>query len=73
MSNPIHPTSELQDQSPDKLEVAYAMQRRGTPFVKALANAIILAEGDDLEKIRTTWPHLWARYAEHAIEIFKKD
>lgn len=71
--HPPHPTSEPQVKTPDKLELAYAMQRRGTAFARALANLIILADEHEIERIKAAWPLLWERYADLAVEIFKKD
>lgn len=54
---------------PDHLEVAYCMQTWGGSFVKALSQCIVLADPDNLEKIKLAWPDYWAKYSARAEKI----
>lgn len=58
--------------TPDKYEVAFAMQKSGTPFIKALAVAIIHANDSELRQIRMAFRKEWVEYSENAKEIFRK-
>lgn len=58
--------------TPDKYEIAYAMQQHGTPFIKALANAIILANDNELYQIRFGLRKILAEYEEMARENMRQ-
>jgi hypothetical protein len=49
---------------PTSLEVAFAMQKFGNPFIKALAGLIIVADTHQLNSIRMAFRKEWAEYAE---------
>ena len=52
---------------PDDLEILSAMLIYGGGFAKALAHAARLADSNNLEKIKATWPEYWTRYRELAL------
>jgi hypothetical protein len=45
------------------------MQTWGGSFVKALSQCIVLADPDNLEKIKLAWPDYWAKYSARAEKI----
>lgn len=49
---------------PTSLEVAFAMQKFGDPFAKALAGMIIVADKHQLRSIRSAFRWEWGNYAE---------
>jgi hypothetical protein len=55
--------------TPDRLEVAFAMQKHGNTFEKALASLIIAADTGDIKKIKESWPDLWANYERIAADM----
>ena len=52
----------------EKFAVAEAMTRHGGSFVKALGQALMLADSDNAEKIKTAFREYWEKYW----EIYKK-
>lgn len=52
--------------TPSNLEVAFAMQKYGDSFIKALSQLIVVASGEDTLKIRGTWPEHWFKYLNKA-------
>jgi hypothetical protein len=44
--------------------VIQAMQRLGGSFVKALAEAALHADPENLEKLKAAFPEMWTKYAE---------
>lgn len=46
--------------------VAEAMKCYGGPFVRALGEALLLADGFNRAKIKATWPDYWEKYASFA-------
>jgi len=52
----------------EKFAVAEAMIRHGGSFVKALGQALMLADSDNAEKIKTAFKEYWEKYW----EIYKK-
>jgi hypothetical protein len=41
-----------------------AMQQYGGSFIKALAGLIVVADDDNLVRIRLAWPEYWKDYSE---------
>lgn len=39
------------------------MHQRGGNFARALAHAAAAADPENLQKIKSTWPDMWDRYA----------
>jgi len=52
----------------EKLAVAEAMMKYGGSFVKALGQALLLADSDNAEKIKIAFKEYWEKYW----EIYKK-
>lgn len=50
-----------------------AMIYRGGSFVKALGEAAIRADGDNLQRIKATWPEYWAEYEKVGEEMERRD
>lgn len=48
--------------------VSIAMEKFGGSFVKHLGRLILLADTDNLKKIKETWPDYWEKYRLLAIE-----
>lgn len=48
------------------VEIMETMRRCGGSFVKALGAAAMLADYENLERIKIAFPHLWREYAEIA-------
>lgn len=46
----------------ERLLVTKTMQKYGGSFVKKLGELIPLADDENLEKIKTTWPEYWEKY-----------
>lgn len=44
-------------------EILSAMTQFGGGFVKALASAARLADEDNLQRIKDTWPEYWFKYS----------
>ena len=49
-------------------KVIEAMKKYGGGFVAALAEAAIMADGDNLDRIKKTWPEYWQKYGSFAAE-----
>ena len=47
----------------EDLKAILTMQQRGGNFARALAHAAAAADPENLEKIKTTWPDIWEKYA----------
>lgn len=41
-----------------------AMKRYGGGFVRALADAAILADDDNLSRLKAAWPEYWLKYSD---------
>ena len=52
----------------EKFAVAEAMIRHGGSFVKALGQALLLADSDNAQRIKTAFKEYWEKYW----EIYKK-
>ena len=39
------------------------MHKRGGNFARALAHAAAAADPENLDKIKSTWPDIWEKYA----------
>ena len=50
----------------EAIAVSGAMERYGGSFVKKLGELIMLADPENRQKIRETWPKYWLEYA-HAV------
>ena len=48
----------------EKLAVAEAMMKYGGSFVKALGQALLLADSDNAEKIKIAFKEYWEKYKE---------
>ena len=46
----------------EKLAVAEAMIRHGGSFVKALGQALMLADSDNAQRIKTAFREYWEKY-----------
>jgi len=57
------PTTPIKMKNPDKLEIAYCMQKYGGAFVKALSQVIVLADPANVEKVKAAWPEYWEKYS----------
>ena len=58
--------------SDDDLKVIQSMKRWGGGFVKALAEAALVADSDNLLKIKATWTGYWDKYRRLA-ELMKDE
>lgn len=50
----------------DHVKIANAMREYGGGFVKALAEAIVRADSENLEKLKGAFPEYFEKYAEMA-------
>ena len=50
------------DQWDDDLKTIQAMRRYGGGFVKALGEAALFADSDNLARIKKAWPEYWSKY-----------
>ena len=50
-----------------------AMRLWGGSFVKALAECVIAADDENLEKIKRTWPKYWEKYFDLGQGLKEKD
>ena len=46
----------------EDLKAIENMHQRGGNFARALAHAAAAADPENLQKIKATWPELWAKY-----------
>lgn len=56
------PTNEQYILIDEAYKVRTNMERYGGSFTKALAQAILHADSDNLRKIKKTWPDLWQHF-----------
>ena len=47
------------------------MMEYGGSFVRKLGAAALVADSDNLAKIKATWPDYWANYARMAQQLFE--
>lgn len=52
--------------SDEDYAVVEVMEKHGGGFVRHLAQLAFAADDDNFARIKTTWPELWAKYAEVA-------
>lgn len=52
--------------SDNDIQVWETMRKYGGSFAKALAAAMVVADSENLRKIKTTWPELFEEYARAA-------
>ena len=53
--------------NPDsKIDVANAMKKYGGSFVRALGEALLIADSKNAQLIHDTWPEYWVRYSAFA-------
>ena len=50
-------------------DVARTMIEYGGSFVRKLGAAALVADQDNLAKIKATWPDYWAQYAQMAKQL----
>lgn len=50
----------------EKCFVSMAMRDYGGSFVKCLGKLLLLADEDNVAKIKATWPEYWKKYEEFA-------
>ena len=52
-------------------DVARTMIEYGGSFVRKLGSAALVADQDNLQKIKTTWPEYWAQYDRMAKQLYE--
>lgn len=54
-------------------DVVQMMERYGGSFVRKLAELTHLADPDNYERIKATWPDYWETYAQMAKDVRTRD